>query len=209
MNPRSSSGQRVQPLRARLKEAAHDAILDAAEQVIGDQGIDAGMEAIAARAGVAVGTLYNHFADRHALIDALSEARRSALVGRIEKAVQAASPQGFEAQLLALVAAFCDVSGSHARYRKALIEAGLTPHGKKRREAKLQLQPLFVALFAQAEKEGLLAKGEHWLHAAQLMGLVRATFELALEHPELMPLERVPTAVVATYLHGVSRKARP
>lgn len=209
MNPRSSSGQRVQPLRTRLKEAAQAAILDAAEQVIGDQGIDAGMEAIAARAGVAVGTLYNHFADRHALIDALSEARRSALVERIERAVQAAEPKSFEEQLLALVGAFCDVSGSHARYRKALIEAGLTPHGTKRREAKQKLQPIFVALFAQGEKDGVLAKGDHWLHVAQLMGLVRATFELALEHPELMPLERVPSAVVDTYLHGVSRKARP
>ncbi len=196
-------------MRTRLKEAAQAAILEAAEQVIGDQGIDAGMEAIAARAGVAVGTLYNHFADRHALVEALMDARRDSLVTRVERAVEASAGLGFEQQLLAVLAVFADVSGAHARFRKSLLDAGLTPHLNRRHEAKKRIKPAFASLFAHGVKEGVLRPGDHALHGAQLMGLFRATFDFALDHPDALPLQQVPRAVVDTFLHGVSKRARP
>ena len=53
MNPRSSS-RRVAPLRTRLRAAASDAILDAAEAVAAERGLEgASIAAIAERAGVA------------------------------------------------------------------------------------------------------------------------------------------------------------
>lgn len=45
-------------------------ILSAARQLFAEQGPDAQMDAIAARAGVAVGTLYNHFATKQVLLAA-------------------------------------------------------------------------------------------------------------------------------------------
>ena len=59
-------------LRHRLREETVSAILEAAEHEFASDGLHAArMERIAARAGVAVGTLYNHFDDREALVLAL------------------------------------------------------------------------------------------------------------------------------------------
>ena len=66
------------------------AILAAAEEVFASKGLHAAhMGEIAALAGVAVGTLYNHFADRDALLAGLLEARRAELLARIDEALEA------------------------------------------------------------------------------------------------------------------------
>ncbi|MBP2338273.1 AcrR family transcriptional regulator [Saccharothrix coeruleofusca] len=66
------------PLRA---DAARnrDKLLDAATRVFGERGLDAPLEEIARRAGVSIGTLYNHFPTREALIDAIFPARVAVL----------------------------------------------------------------------------------------------------------------------------------
>ena len=46
-------------------------IVDAARQVVSEFGTDAGMELIAARAGVGVGTVYRRFPSKEALVDEL------------------------------------------------------------------------------------------------------------------------------------------
>ena len=72
MNRSSSTGRNVLPLRERLKGETQRAILEAAEEAFGQSGLNgARMDDIAARAGVSVGTLYNHFSDRDALLKAL------------------------------------------------------------------------------------------------------------------------------------------
>ncbi len=49
-------------LKEKLREARAGLILDVAEEVLAEKGYhDASMEEIAARAGVAKGTLYQHF----------------------------------------------------------------------------------------------------------------------------------------------------
>src|SRR5439155_24293704 len=70
----SSTATAPRRLRDRLRDAAHEAILDAAEEAFARHGMDAPMEAIASLAGVAVGTLYNHFDSRAALLEALMSA---------------------------------------------------------------------------------------------------------------------------------------
>jgi AcrR family transcriptional regulator len=83
VNPRSSRRTAVQPLRSRLREVAAAAILEAAEDVFEDEGLHARMETIARRAGVAVGTLYNHFADRETLLRSLVDAHHAELLERL------------------------------------------------------------------------------------------------------------------------------
>ena len=56
-------------LRTRLRDAAGDVMLQAAERVMGEKGFDgATMQDIAAAAGCAVGTLYLHFKNKEELL---------------------------------------------------------------------------------------------------------------------------------------------
>ena len=91
MNARSPSETKAQSLRERQREQTSAAILDAAEELFADKGLaNAHMNDIASRVGVAVGTLYNHFKDRDALLAALLENRRAELLARIDAFLDAA-----------------------------------------------------------------------------------------------------------------------
>jgi AcrR family transcriptional regulator len=57
-------------------------ILEVAEQFFAEHGVGGSLEAIAREAGVGPGTLYRHFPNREALIDALLRARAEALAAR-------------------------------------------------------------------------------------------------------------------------------
>jgi AcrR family transcriptional regulator len=57
-------------------------ILDIAEKHFGEHGVTGSLDAIAKRAGVGPGTLYRHFPNRDALLDALLAARAEELVAR-------------------------------------------------------------------------------------------------------------------------------
>lgn len=115
--------ERVQNLRTRLKEVATSAILDAAEEVFADEGLDARMETIAARAGVSVGTLYNHFADRVSLVASLTDTRRAKFHELLKNAIEASSELPLREHLVHVILSVCDVSGTQARFRRRLIEA--------------------------------------------------------------------------------------
>ncbi|MBS0472064.1 MAG: helix-turn-helix transcriptional regulator [Proteobacteria bacterium] len=67
--------QRRKPRQARAR-ATHDSILEAALQLIARNGADAlNTNAIAERAGVSIGTLYQYFPDKDAIL--LAAARRA------------------------------------------------------------------------------------------------------------------------------------
>lgn len=85
----------ARPLRA---DAARNRgkLLVAAAAVLGEQGLDAPLEEVARRAGVSIGTLYNHFADRAALVTAILPEQLSPLTPLGEKALADPDPwRGF------------------------------------------------------------------------------------------------------------------
>jgi AcrR family transcriptional regulator len=59
----------VRPLRADAQRN-RQRLLEAAGEVFAEQGTDASLEAVAARAGVGIGTLYRNFPNRDALVEA-------------------------------------------------------------------------------------------------------------------------------------------
>src|SRR5262245_42434353 len=105
MNPDSVTRKKPQRLKDKLREVTSTAIIEAAEEVFLKQGLQAPMELIADRAGVAVGTLYNHFADRRALTDALLHKHREQLRADVCAAEKATMDQPVRAQLLAMLSA--------------------------------------------------------------------------------------------------------
>jgi AcrR family transcriptional regulator len=99
------------------------AILEAAEQVFADQGLHAAhMGDIAARAGVAVGTLYNHFEHREALLAGLLEARRAELLERLDGALREAQGGAFADKLRALLVVMLGHSQSHQKFFHILLQ---------------------------------------------------------------------------------------
>src|SRR3981081_4254853 len=100
MKRTSSSAGKIVPLRERLKGETQRAILQAAEEVFGDSGLSgARMEDIATRAGVSVGTVYNHFEDRDALLAELIVTRRHDLLARLDAALTSTERAGFGAHI--------------------------------------------------------------------------------------------------------------
>lgn len=130
MNQDSETGKPVR-LRDRLRDEANRAILEAAELVFSEEGLGARMERIAARAGVAVGTLYNHFRDRDALASALACSTREALFGRLDAALAATSGRPVREQLRAFIGAVAEHGKVHGRYLAMLVQAGAGPASAK------------------------------------------------------------------------------
>jgi AcrR family transcriptional regulator len=92
---------RREPTQQRSRRTVRQ-ILDAAEQIVGTQGVDAATtRAIAERAGVAIPSLYRFFADRDEILDALLE-HMTADLDQHARAAEAAWQPGDPASLIRL-----------------------------------------------------------------------------------------------------------
>jgi len=168
------------PLRARLRETIRHSILDAAETVFSEHGTAHGrMEQIAARAGVSVGTLYNHFVDRRDLVEALIESRRSGLLRAVDEALAGREP-GFVPRLTAFLDVIFSHIETHRRFFSLLVqeESGRPPGGLI--AAAAHPSPTFAALKRRVQRlmreglrEGLLRRERPEILAALLMGMIR------------------------------------
>jgi DHA2 family multidrug resistance protein len=219
MKTASSSEHRFR-LRERLRDATREAILDAAASVFTSDGAaSARMEDIAAAAGIAVGTLYNYFEDRAALVTALLEIRTRALLDALDAAVAESEAAhrgaGFEDELDRFVGALA----THFDANRALLtvlfdeerDRGLDVHAASRRRT--TVQEVFVRaerLMARGIRRRALQKGDAALYAALLVGMVRGVATSALARrdarlaagnrprvPERSGVMRAPAAVIA------------
>jgi AcrR family transcriptional regulator len=166
MNPDSATEKPVR-LRDRLRDEANRAILAAAEEVFSEEGLTARMERIAARAGVAVGTLYNHFQDRQALAAALATSRRAVLLARLDGALAASEGWPVREQLRALLGAVAEHAAAHGRYLSMLVQAG---EGPARTNAGCSVLDELVARADQVVERGVAA-GELRPEGKDLFGI--------------------------------------
>jgi AcrR family transcriptional regulator len=190
-------------LRDRLREETARAILEAAEAVFADEGLHAArMERIASRAGVAVGTLYNHFEDKDALLRSLAESSREALLARVDGALAAAHGQDVRARLRAFLSALAAHAREHGRFLAVLVQAGDGP-------ARPRPRTLLADLVKRADRlvgEGIAAR-ELRPDAANvfgiaLVGIARAVLLRSLEGgAQDDPTDRI----VDLFLRGAAR----
>jgi AcrR family transcriptional regulator len=181
MNTDSATDKPVR-LRDRLRDEANRAILDAAEEVFSEEGLGARMERIAARAGVAVGTLYNHFQDRQALAAALAATRRAALLARLDGALAESEGKSIREQIRAFVAGVADHAKAHGRYLSILAQTGEGPACSvpgKALVADLTARADLIALRGVASGE-LRAEGAEFF-GLMLVGMIRGANLRALE----------------------------
>jgi AcrR family transcriptional regulator len=103
------------------------AIAAAAEEVFAEEGLrDAHVGTIAARAGVAVGTLYNHYDDRDALLAALLRDRCDGLTQVLDVALAAVEGAPVRDELVAFITAYFTFLSSHRPFFKMLLEGELS-----------------------------------------------------------------------------------
>jgi AcrR family transcriptional regulator len=81
----------ARPMRADARRN-RERVIGAARRCMARQGLDAGMEEIARRAGVGVGTVYRHFPTKEALIEALMVAAFEAIAEQAESALEVDDP---------------------------------------------------------------------------------------------------------------------
>jgi AcrR family transcriptional regulator len=101
--------------KAKLREVRATLIMDAAEEVFVEKGYhDASMDEIAARAGVAKGTLYQHFPGKEDLVFALFERSLALFEQAVEQAAAVADLTARARLERILHYVYVDLSGVHA-----------------------------------------------------------------------------------------------
>src|SRR5262249_61725491 len=125
--PRVAGKRRPRRVRETTKALFRSAILDAGEEVFASSGFyGAKVQDIAARAGVAVGTIYNHFGQKEDVLLALLKQR----MAEIEKVLVPApdDPAGFEAKLVAVVERLLAYNSRHVAFFSGAAEHGPPGH---------------------------------------------------------------------------------
>jgi AcrR family transcriptional regulator len=191
-------------LRDRLREETARAILAAAEDVFAADGLGARMESIAARAGVAVGTLYNHFEDRKALIAALVRLRREWLVDRVDGALDAARDAPAAEQLRAFLGAVEEHAREHGPLLGVLMQAGEGP-GEARPPRGLhgELVRRVDQIVSRGVAAGELRPDDARVFGLALVGMARAVLVRAIEGGAA-PGEAA-RAILDLFLRGAAR----
>ncbi len=115
------------PQQARAKQRRAE-LLDAAAQVLATAGYDGTTTtAVAKRAGASVGTVYEYFPDRTALVAALLERYRERLHAALEPLLAAAGPRNWRTSTRRIVDAFVSFYRDEPGYRVLWLESLTTP----------------------------------------------------------------------------------
>jgi AcrR family transcriptional regulator len=187
-------------LRERAREAASAAILDAAEAVAIKRGIEAtSIAAIAEHAGVAVGTLYNYFPDRTALLSMLFQVRREQMIPQLAAAATAARDLPFERRLRAYMT---DTLGVFDKARPfCQLAMSSDPHTiiVKGRPT---LLPVIVSALTEILKP--VTGAASVAYANMIVGAMKQLLSVRLERGE--PLAPAAPLIVDTFLRGITRR---
>ncbi len=177
MNEDSDIEPTRQSLRERLRETTSREILAAAEQVFAAVGLErASMAQIAEEAGVAVGTLYNRFKDREALLEALLFERRADLLAKLDTQISELIQAGFRLKLSSF---FCTLFTHFEEHRAFLRLVFAREVGKKekREEMSRALLERVELILKQGRREQVLRRDPDHSMAVFLMSAAKGMLQ--------------------------------
>lgn len=202
----SAGSSRRTTVREKAREAVADAILAAAETVALDQGFDnLTIAAIAAEAGVAVGTLYNYFPDRDGIIFALFAARRADFMPRITAAAEASAKLAFEPRLRAFMGELFAIFDAERTFlRLALAAEEMQIQTRPRGPTMMtQVNTIFEQLMREGAAKKLFPAARAPAYARMLHGATKA---LALWRvAENQPMTGDAELIVDLWLRGIGK----
>jgi len=156
-------------------------ILEAAEEQLAERGFhDARMEDVAARAGVSVGTIYNHVGGRDALLSELMETRRRELIARVDEALERSHALAFDEQVAVFVHAVFHHFERHLPLFRVMVQEEMQPHHERKRTVLASLVERATALVERGVEAGELPAVDTELLAVLLVGMLRGVFFQAL-----------------------------
>jgi AcrR family transcriptional regulator len=198
--------------RDEARALFRNAILDAAEVVFGERGFHgARLQDIAARARIAVGTVYNHFEDKDAVLAALLEDRADGLLTRLRPLREDRGP--FAARLQARVGRVLSYVQEHRAFfaianEHGLFAAGAAP-GARPSSKRLRRFERFRAAFRAIVREGVSSGELEPLPADTLVrflgGTIRA-FVLSSIVEGRPHVDEDARTIVELFLHGAARR---
>ena len=191
-------------LRDRLREQTQIAILEAAEAVLAEEGLAlARIDAIATRAGVSVGTLYNHFGDRDGIIKAVLHHHHHIVLGGLQAVLDAPAPTFFD-DLCRFLDVFMVHSRKHGTFFAVVMNAGRGDRVTDchRDETTLAIRNSAIQLMQRGKREQVLRPRDDTLHAELFLALVRSQISRTV----MGCGTPVPAAeLVDFFLHGAAR----
>ena len=169
--------KRRMPRQARAAETVAS-IVEAAAQILERGGLAAfTTNAVAERAGVSIGTLYQYFADKNALLMALAREEMGKALSEVGRALQGEVDPSIEGRVRAMVRAIIHAFRGRQRARKAVVQAILA------QGSFIELMTPVAAFIARAGETvgrgphsllGPLTSQQVFVLSRSLMGVVRS-----------------------------------
>jgi AcrR family transcriptional regulator len=178
-------------------------ILEGAAQVLENGGLAAfTTNAVADRAGVSIGTLYQYFADKNALLRAIAEREMGTTLAAVAKALRRETRDTAEASVRAMVRAIVHAFHGRQRARKAVVQAILA------QGLSVEMMVPVAAFLARSgdhERPGLarLTPEQIFVLSRSLMGTIRAAVLEEQPFFKSVAFEDELVRLVLSYLDGV------
>lgn len=175
-NVTGGTGATAARARRPRRDAArnHQRVLDAARELLGELGAEAGMEQIAARAGVGVGTVYRRFPSKDSLIEELVSLVSAELIEVGERALEQDDGSGLETFLRAIGRSLAE----HRRWAGLLL-----PRETRAKCSSTQVRAQLGKLLDNAHRAGTISAqvrpGDVMALVWSMRGLIEACGDVA------------------------------
>ncbi|MFD7491836.1 TetR/AcrR family transcriptional regulator [Streptomyces sp. NPDC059832] len=170
----------ARPMRADARRN-YDRLLNEARTAFAEHGTDASLEDIARRAGVGIGTLYRHFPNRHALMNAVFQEALTSLITRSRELAGAAQPcRGLVEWLGAII--------THAGEYRGLAQALMSTSRDETSalsQCNVPLREAGAVLLARAQASGAVRPDVSIDDLMQLTNAIALAAEQSPDDPEL------------------------
>jgi AcrR family transcriptional regulator len=208
VNEHSEIGRTRQRLRDRLREATLREIMNAAEEVFAESGLEsATMAQIAERAGVAVGTLYNRFADRDALMEALHSDRRAEVLAELDRTIAALESHGFREQLTGFFTTWFEKIDEHRPFFRLLLSREVGP-AQKRAQTHSAMFDRLEGILKRGHREKLLKRDVDRSFVLTLFWMAKGILQREVYGLEPLGPREAARWLVSLFLDGAAKEGR-
>ncbi len=170
----------ARPMRADARRN-YERLLAEARTVFAEHGTDASLEEIARRSGVGIGTLYRHFPNRHAMMNAVFQEALGSLLERSRQLADAEQPCG---ALVDWLRALITHAGEYRGLARALMSASHDANSALS-QCSVPLREAGERLLVRAQESGAVREDVSIGDLMQLTNAIALAAEQSPDDPEL------------------------